>query len=258
MKQLILIEGLPGTGKTTVAAWLSDLLEQKGGHVTLLREGDERIPCDFYETAGIPKPAFELLCLNHPEDALLLRSLALCTEHYAFVRIDRCAHLEAELRQWDMGDEENQRISVSDYIPCALERLDHWTNAQTGDDSVVLIDSGFLQNPINELLFRKASDAQVRDFIGGICRRYERFHPVCVYLRRAGAEEAIAFAKQAKGSAWAERIDSLLRTSGVPDLFAHRFALELEMFPTFRHVLCRVAGDDWTEARRTIREYFSL
>ena len=53
MKRLILIEGLPRTGKTTIAQWLSVTFTHKGIKNLLFLEGDERIPCDFFETAGI-------------------------------------------------------------------------------------------------------------------------------------------------------------------------------------------------------------
>lgn len=47
MKQLIFIEGLPGTGKTATTQKLSEYFSSKGQKVITLFEGDERIPSDF-------------------------------------------------------------------------------------------------------------------------------------------------------------------------------------------------------------------
>lgn len=244
MKRLIFVEGLPGTGKTTLSRWLSGLLKERGENVLLLPEGDERIPLDFYETAGVPIAVFETYRDKAPF------YIAGQTQNYVYVRMDKCPGPAADLvRPWDMGDECNMSISVPAYVHCALERLADWASGQQGTDQTVIIDSGFLQNPVNELLFRKATDAQVRSFIGQIHTLCGPLHPVCVYLQRESAAAAIAFAKKAKGEGWANRVDAMLKKSGCENLFEHRFDLELKLLEGIAHVKCPVRGDDWTQAK---------
>jgi hypothetical protein len=100
-------------------------------------------------------------------------------------------------------------VTVSDYIHCALERLDHWVNKVISKLGAVIVDSGFLQNPINELLFRKATHNETFLFISEIFHRINALNPFCVYLQRNNVEEAISFAKEVKGKAWAERVEKL-------------------------------------------------
>ena len=261
MKQLMLVEGLPGTGKTTATQYLYDHLVAQRERAIALFEGDERIPCDFYETAGIPIGEFDAFCAEHEDIADALRSMSVRTANYAYLRLDKCADFVAEsFRRWDMGDERNQQVSVAHYIPCALERLDLWVAANLSNQDTVIIDSGFLQNPINELLFRKATDAEVRAFILGILDRITPLNPVCFYLKRENAEEAISFAKQAKGQGWASRVDAMLEELGCPNLFAHRFDLELSLLPSIPHVICTVQDTDWTDidrqAQRMLEPHF--
>jgi len=263
MKKLILVEGLPGTGKTTIAKWLSDMLASQGEKTTLLSEGDERIPCDFYNTAGIPKNIFEqLFPQSHTERDILL-DIALVTENYVYLRLDKCpATLAEKLKQWDIGDGSNQFITVKDYIPCALERLKHWVHfhtesADANNSEAIIIDSGYLQNPINELLFRHASDDEVEAFISAITDTLIPMNPLCIYLRRNSAEEAIAFAKKAKGKGWAERVDNLLQQTGCEDLFQRRFKLELELLSNIQHIACHVSDDIWEPAKEKIRDHFT-
>lgn len=253
MKQLILIEGLPGTGKTTIAKWLSKYLQDCGENITLLLEGDERIPCDFYEMAGIPKNDFNMLCMENDDFAETLQSQALKTENYAYLRIDKYPEKIAEqIRRWDMGDERNKRIPVKDYISCALERLNYWVNENRLDSGITIIDSGFLQNPINELLFRKAENNEVRFFVSSISRLIKSLNPICIYLRRKSAGEAISFAKRVKGREWADRVDKLLKEAGCMNLFERRFILELELLALIPHLLCNLDGDDWSMAKKQI------
>ena len=248
MKRLILVEGLPGTGKTTATAQLRDLLCAKGEPVVALFEGDDGIPCDFYEMAGIPAAEFDRFRALHPDAAEADWAICLRTENYVYLRLDRCRDfVAARFRKWDMGDERNRQVPVSHYIPCALERLDHWVEAQKASEETCIIDSGFLQNPINELLFRGASDEEVRAFILGMLERIALLHPLCVYLKRESAQIAMAFARQAKGEGWASRVDAMLEEWGCPTFFEHRFALELGLLPSIPHILCAINGDDWTD-----------
>ena len=246
MKKLLLIEGLPGTGKTTATQKIYDILSAKGEHVIALFEGDERIPCDFYEMAGIPIDEFDGY-----------EGMVMHTPNYAYVRLSTCPDAVAkQFRRWDMGDERNQQVSVAHYIPCALERLDAWVAATLDNDDTVIIDSGCLQNPINELLFRGATDDEVRVFVMGIIERIKPLNPICVYLKRESAKEAIDFAKHAKGEAWTSGVNALLDELGYPDLFAHRFDLEMSLLPLMPHVICAVQGDDWSDFDRQTERMF--
>lgn len=257
MKRLILVEGLPGTGKTTISEWLSNLLNDQGNRVILLNEGDERIPCDFYEMAGIPKNKFEVLCSENPLEHEFLLDTATRTNNYAFLRIDKCPdHIANKIKRWDMGDENNQNVSVAYYIPCALERLQNWADMNVDSSETVIIDSGYLQNPVNELLFRHASDIEVKSFIADISSLLKPLNACCVYLKRNSAEEAISFAKEVKGPGWASKIDELLNQAGVADLFAHRFILEQELLHLMPHIVCEIEGNDWTSAKEKLMAYF--
>ena len=257
MKKLILLEGLPGTGKTTISKWLSNLLTEKGESVILLNEGNENIPLDFYETAGIPRNDFDLLCSKNPSERKLLIDMSSCTKNYVFLRIDKCPeHIAEKIRRWDIGDANNQAVKAADYIPCALERLEKWVDNNIENPKTFIIDSGYLQNPINELLFRHASNSDIRAFIMAITETLKPLNPICIYLRRDSAEQAIAFAKRAKGDGWAERVDKLLKQNGCENLFQLRFELELELLKNVENLVCHVYDDNWEDAKKAISDYF--
>jgi len=257
LKKLILVEGLPGTGKTTISKWLSTLLIEKGESVILLNEGDENIPCDFYEIAGIPKSDFELLCSNHPLEREWLINAGSHTKNYAFLRIDKCpSHIAEKIKRWDMGDASNKMITVTDYITCALERLQNWVDNNIYNSETVIIDSGYLQNPINELLLRHATNSDILEFINAITDMITPLNPVCIYLRRDSAEQAITFARMAKGVGWSDRVDKLLKEAGCENLFEQRFELELELLQNIESLICHICGDNWDNAKKTIRGVF--
>jgi len=106
------------------------------------------------------------------------------------------------------------------------------------------------------MLFRHAADDDVRMFISAITKILTPLNPVCVYLRRESAVEAISFAKAVKGSGWAERVDRLLKQTGCENMFEQRFELELELIQRVESLCCFISGDNWDETKRSIGEYF--
>ena len=64
MNRLILVEGLPGTGKTTISQWIHDLLWANMESAELLLENDERMPSNFSDMAGVLKDVFYSLFSN--------------------------------------------------------------------------------------------------------------------------------------------------------------------------------------------------
>ena len=196
--RLILVEGLPGTGKTTISGWIYRRLKRKGVPAEVLLEDDAGMPGD-----------------------------------------------------WDIGDT-GRRLPAQDYARRMLELWGRWAETNAGE-GVLILDCAFMQNPLNEMIFRGASDAQAEAYIRSIAAILGPLHPVCVYLRRGSAEVSIAFAKAAKGAGWANRVDNALAELGCPDLFERRYRLEFALLSSVDHVLCEVSGRDWSSAKKRIR-----
>ena len=241
--KLILVEGLPGTGKTTLSEHMYKLFTAQGIQAELLLEGNVNIPSNFFNIAGIPNGDFADSTSKIPHTAE--------TDNYIFVNLEDCAEqISTQLQRYDIGNEFNPFISAQEYARCTLEWWNHW--ATIAKESVLIMDSAFLQCPINEMIFRKASDSEVIAYICAIADIIKPLNPVCVYLRRESAEIAIEFAKTVKGEHWAKGIEGLADL-GCPDLFERRFALENTLLSSMSNIVCHIDGYDWSDAESKIQ-----
>jgi len=235
---------LPGTGKTTISECIYKLLNGKSIKTELLLEDNEKIPCNFCDIAGIPKSER----FNFP----IKKYLTAETDNYFYVNLKKFDKITAtQLKRYDIGDEYNKFISVKDYVQCTLEWWGYWVDSYV-KDSVIVLDSAFLQCPINEMIFRGASDNEVLTYIQHIAEIIKPFNPICIYLRRESAKIAIDFAKEVKGEKWVKGLDGLVEL-GCADLFERRFRLENLLLPEIPGITCNITDIDWSDAINKIQ-----
>lgn len=242
---LIFIEGLPGTGKSTWSEQIYKLLAIKGVSTELLLEGNEKIPSNFCDIAAIPKSDFARFSV----DGAVVKE----TDNYFFINMKKCTEETASiLQRYDIGDEFNKSISLHEYTRSTLEWWQNWAKNYVSK-SVLILDSAFMQCPINEMIFRGASDLEAKTYINAIAAIIKPFNPICIYLRRKNATIAIDFAKAVKGEQWAKGIDALAQ-SEFPDLFERRFCLENELLSLVPTIVCDINDYDWSDAETKIQE----
>ncbi len=63
--KLVLVEGIPGPGKTTTATFVKRLLDRHDVPSRLFCEGDLDHPADFESVAHFDGPDFEAFLANH-------------------------------------------------------------------------------------------------------------------------------------------------------------------------------------------------
>lgn len=156
------LEGLPGSGKTTLSTWLQPHLQ-----ASLFTEGSPQYPYDFSGIAGITARLYSKLLHTFP----VLSEFMFAYESIHYVRIpDVESQYPQEtdlihlLRQWEFGNEFNPNISLEHYITCSLGLLHKWieTIGVTGES--LILDSVLLQNPINGLLYRNAPEEVIMQY----------------------------------------------------------------------------------------------
>lgn len=260
------IEGLPGTGKSTISKWL----HEKTGAKCIL-ESDLNYPNDLCNVAGIPLDVYNKICC----DFSIIPDFIEQHGMYIYVNIEEVRNcfpnqhkLLSILSEWDIGDEFNPHMTLSHYIPCSLEFFNNrFTQLEQNYDSIIF-DSVWLQSPINELLSRNADSETIIKYCSSLAEMLKKFSLSCIYLKRDSADETIKFASYAKGEGWTARVTELFTKTpygithklegfnGLIKYFSERAKIEEEILSR-RIIKClkyTVDENNWDKVKELIWE----
>jgi hypothetical protein len=150
--RLILLEGVPGSGKSTAGVFLQSHLEKAGIPVRFWREGDFDNPADFEGVACLNPAQYRNLIARHPEfGTLLAEQLTVQGDDYLikYRKLQSLypeqipSKLILELSGYDVYD----GLSLQDYCRLALQRWQDFRTFTVQSNEITILECCFLQNP---------------------------------------------------------------------------------------------------------------
>jgi ribosomal-protein-alanine N-acetyltransferase len=211
------VEGLPGSGKTTISNWLHNILD-----ANFFTEDTPNYPNDFSAIAGMTMDIYTDLSKRFP----LLNEFLFEYDSIKYVNI---RHIEMQypneeeliclLYQWEFGDEFNTNVSLPHYMTFSLGMIHKWLDTLDRTSDNIIMDSVWLQNPINELVFRNADEQAVLGYCELFAEVFKEFNLRCIYLKRNTVVQSVEFASNVKGVSWTNRVAELI--SKTPYGLAH-------------------------------------
>ena len=203
MNRVILLEGLPGTGKTANSYRLFEQLARNGRDVRWVHEVSQPHPTLFFTEACLTKEEYRLFTEKYPEAAGLLGSIA--EVRAATVGIDYLtaarrmpgqenAAWYRELLQYDA-----MAFPLERYEPAALEKWEAFVNAALRNDTVFILDSAIFQYQIFTFLLNGADYQRLAKFVRGVMKMLRPLRPALIYLYREKTEDSIAFIEKQRG-----------------------------------------------------------
>ena len=203
MNRLILLEGLPGTGKTTNSYKLYEQLARNGRDVRWLHEVSQPHPVLFFSEACLTKEEYRLFMEKYPETAEMLSGIAETRE--TTVGIDYLtaarrlpgqekAAWYQELLQYDV-----MKFPLERYEPAAYEKWEAFVKAALQNDTVYILDSSIFQYQIFTYLLNGAGYLRLAAFVHGVMDLLRPLHPALIYLYREKTEDSIAFIEKQRG-----------------------------------------------------------
>jgi hypothetical protein len=157
--RLLLVEGIPGSGKTTAAGSAAHWLAAEGLRVALFREGDPH-PVDLAWQWWLDAAEFDELCRRHPGAAAELRRCAwigVAGVSVAHTRVDvgLCGGEWSRVEAAMIGREPfGGRVPTSTFVDILAARWAEFGASAGNPDvaDVVIFDGALLQDTLVELV----------------------------------------------------------------------------------------------------------
>ncbi len=211
MNRLIMLEGLPGTGKTTNSYKLYEQLARNGRTVRWLHEVSQPHPTLFFSEACLTKEEYRLFTEKYPDVAETLSGIAEIRK--TTVGIDyltaarRLPGQEKAAWYQELLQHDVMEFPLKNYEPAAYEKWEAFVNAALQDDTIYILDSSIFQYQIFTYLLSGAEYRRLAGFVRGIMNMLSPLYPALIYLYRESTMDSIDFIKEQRGiqdleSAW--------------------------------------------------------
>jgi hypothetical protein len=275
--KLILLEGIPGSGKSSAGTYLQTYLEKAGFQVRFWHEGDFDNPADFEGIACLNTSQYRNLIAHYPELAQLIEEQLTVRgdDHLIKYRNLQDLHPEqipsrliVELSGYDVYD----GLPMKDYCRLALQRWQDFQTSAARSDEITILECCFLQNPLTVMLARHdAEPLLAREQIEKMAHILAPLTPLVVYLKPREVRAALLNARQERSKEWADFVTwyltgqaygqahQLQGYEGVIQFYEMRQALEVKLLHelSITSLLIEHTGTEWENCYREIIAFVS-
>ncbi|WP_404324251.1 hypothetical protein LG298_12210 [Cytobacillus firmus] len=203
--KLILIEGLPGSGKSTTARLAYDVLRQNGIDAEVYYEGDLDHPADYESVAFFTNDEWQLLLKEFSpfRDQLSEKSIS---QDNGFL-------LPYKKLGSDMPDIFYEKASKHDIYELQLEQniqliTQKWaTFARQAENSnkVHIFECYFIQNPVTVGMIKYgAPQTKLLDYVLALENSVKQLNPMLIYINQDNIDYSFKRAIKERPKSWSE------------------------------------------------------
>lgn len=191
--KLIIIEGLPGAGKSTTARMVYDILKNKGIKSELFCEGNYNHPADYDGVAYFNNEDFNILQQTHSTNKNVLDKIKIkygngCLIPYREAIEEQKILLDDELIN-DITKNDIYELPIETHMNLVLKRWDDFVKHYIYEDKVVIFECCFIQNPVTVTMVRNNSPKDVTiNYIKSLAEKIVPLEPILIYVEQKDIE----------------------------------------------------------------------
>ena len=268
--KLILVEGIPGSGKTTIANRISAHYRSIGISAITYSEGEAH-PADLGWIACIPLDRYDELLARYPQFAEDIRANVQIEQGYAMVAHlwikDKTKAFHDEMEGYEVYD---GKVEWEVFQGLHFTRWQSFAEAQAIKEEVAVFECALLQNHINELLFHhNKGESEIIAHIKLLADSVKKLNPVLIYLNQPDVRETIRRVSDARAGKhgskdWMNRVIDYFEScphgvyrgfDGMVQAFEDRKRIELIILPMLGiqfHVIDNPKYD-WEDVWRRVK-----
>lgn len=274
MTKLILVEGLPGSGKTTTAVFIANWLQVRGVDTAVFLEGDLNHPADFESVAYLDRQEYVELLAQFPAEADFLQSQVIQEgEGYFFPyrALQQSYPGLPELLINTLAQYEIYEQPVPTFQRLLRRRWQRFVETAVTGNTTFIFECCFLQNPLTMLLGRHDEPIHVAEaFVLELADVVRGLRPCLIYLHPGEVRATLTRIAGERPSAWLDfviayhtqqghgRAQGWQGFDGLVQFYEMRQTIELSLLPRlpFPHLLGE--HTNWAQNQEGIARFLAL
>lgn len=193
--RLILVEGIPGSGKTTVSQKIRDYLIDKRFDVKLYNEGDLH-PVDLAWNALLTKEEYSKLINENREYENTIKQNSVFEGDYVIVAYTKLGLDKKQydlMRMFENHEVYDGRVSLDIFKNIHLNRWRKFgQEMKNTKDKIVIFECAFFQNHINELLAVHEKDIKyIVNYLKELIETVLDLNPKLIYLNQNSVRDTL-------------------------------------------------------------------
>ncbi len=184
--KLIVVEGIPGSGKTTLAGFVGRWLEERAIPARLYLEGNLDHPADFEAVAYFPRAEYAAFVARHPRYQVSLVHAVQIVGDECFLgygTLIQEAGLPESMRA-ALEAREVYELPVATHTRLMRERWRAFVAGAREEEVTYVFECCLLQNPLTVALLRHNLPAEAaRQYVETLLEEIAPLDPVVIYLR---------------------------------------------------------------------------
>ncbi|KAA8787241.1 hypothetical protein EC604_25750 [Paenibacillus amylolyticus] len=207
--KLILIEGIPGFGKTTTAQLVHEILTDMNIKTQLYLEGNLDHPADYDGVACFKKKEYDELLNNHEKFRDLLNNCIINEGNHYFLEYQKMINEGATKIPNELLDvilkNDVYELTLDYNKELITERWKQFTKRALNGSDTYIFDCCFMQNPITIGMIKYgAMNEDVTSYIRELEKIVEGLKPLLIYVEQNDLEHSFRKAFKERPKEWSE------------------------------------------------------
>ncbi|MFC7677337.1 hypothetical protein [Paenibacillus sp. GCM10028914] len=274
--KIILVEGIPGSGKTSTAKYIKELFDEYKIKSQLFLEGDVNHPADYESAAYLSEIEYKNLLEKYSDiHEYIIKFTEVKGENY----IIYYGSMNKEIDINDIGI--NKELNMFDVynLPLAMHKqllIDKWKcfyEKVNQTDEVFILENCFLQNPITITLGRDNEPKEmIINYIQTLEDCIKLLNPTIIYFYQDNVEKTISRVIGERPEEWLRHLiyyfteqgygkaNHLVGMKGVYEVLEIRKTIELEILTKLEmnKMIINNSDFEWNEILKKINKFLMV
>jgi hypothetical protein len=188
--KLILIEGIPGSGKSTIAQKTGEYLSARGIKTKVYTEGQLH-PVDLAWCAYIPFAHFESIMSLYPQYGETLRGKMRIENKHVIIAYTQSGIKDPDFcRLLESYEVFSGRTGFNVFTELFLKRWGNFAKKEENSDEISVFECAYLQNQLCELIyFYQMDESNIEKYMLSLMDTVKNINPIMFYLNQPDIAE---------------------------------------------------------------------